>query len=219
MKAVEVIALGLHKDVYSNEASSGWEGKYRADASRLLTGLEQFEFIIMFLTVYQYLSHLEGITIKLQSTSLDIVHAFRLVKEVKDVHQSLRETVANDFTKIYDQAVRMADKVDVQPAKPRTARRMRNKANAPAESVQEHFLRNVAIPFLDHVVTDLEARFSPLSVTSSTLLGLLPSVLCSQEVDIAKAVDMHSDDLPSPELIDQEVRRWKFKWESKPPQD
>ena len=112
---------GLHKDVYSSEVTSGWEGKYRADASGLLTGLEQFEFIITFLTVYQYLSHLEGITIKLQSTSLDIAHAFRLVEEVKDVYQSLRETVAKYFTKIYDQAVRMADKIDVQPAKPRTA--------------------------------------------------------------------------------------------------
>ena len=179
VKALEVIALGLHKDVYSNEVTSGWKGKYRADASGLLTGLEQFEFIITLLTVYQYLSYLEGITIKLQSTSLDIAHAFRLVEEVKDVYQSLRETVANDFTKIYDQAVRMADKVDVQPAKPRTARWMRNRANAPAESVQGHFLRNVAIPFLDHIITDLEARFSPLLVTSSTLLGLLPSVLCS----------------------------------------
>ena len=145
--------------------------------------------------MYQYLSHLEGITIKLQSTSLDIVHTFRLVEEVKDVYQSLRKTVTNDFTKIYDQAVRMAGKVDVQPAKPRTARQMRNRANAPAESVQEHFLRNVVIPFLDHVISDLEAHFSPLSVTSSTLLGLVPSVLCSQEVDIAKAVDMYGNDL------------------------
>lgn len=78
VKALEIIALGLH-EVYSNDVTSGWEGKYRSEASVLLTGLEQFEFIITFLTVYQYLSHLEGITIKLQSTSLDILHAFCLV--------------------------------------------------------------------------------------------------------------------------------------------
>ena len=83
-----------------------------------MTRLEQFEFIMTPLTVYQYLSHLEGITIKLQSTSLDIIHAFRLVEEVNDAYQSLKKTVTNDFTKIYDQAVRMVGKVDVQPAKP-----------------------------------------------------------------------------------------------------
>ena len=29
---------------------------------------------------------------------------------------------------------------------------------------------------------------------------------------------MYKDDLPSPELIHQELRRWKFKWEGKSPQ-
>lgn len=156
VKALEVIALGLHKEAYSDDVTTGWEGKYTAEASGLLTGLEQFEFIITFLTMYQYLSHLEGITVKLQSTSLDIIHAFHLVEEIKGVYQSLRKTVTDDFTKIYDQAVRMADKVDVQPTRPRTAGWMKNRANAPAEGVQEHFLRNVAIPFLNHVISDLE---------------------------------------------------------------
>jgi len=32
----------------------------------------KFEFIVTFLTVYQTLSHLAGMTVKLQSTTLDI---------------------------------------------------------------------------------------------------------------------------------------------------
>ena len=114
--------------------------------------------------------------------------------------------------------MRISDKVDVQLARPRTAGRMQNRANAPAESLQEHFLRNMAIPFIDNVITELKIRFTPLSATSSTLLGLVPSVLCNQEVDIAEALQMYKDDLPLPELIDQELRRWKFKWEGKSPQ-
>ena len=172
VKALEVNALGLHKDIYTNDVTSEREGKYRADSRRLLTRLEQFEFNITLLTVYQYLSHLEGTTIKVQSTSLNIVYAFRMVEEVKDVYQSIRKTGAIDFTKIYDPVVRIADNVEVQPAKPRAARWMRNRANAFAESEQECFLCNVAIPFLDHVITDPEAHFSPLSVISSTLVGL-----------------------------------------------
>lgn len=38
-------------------------------------------------------------------------------------------------------------------------------------------------------------------------------------MDIVKAVDMYRDDLPSPELIHQKVRRWKLKWEGKSLQD
>ena len=99
VKALGVIALGLHKEDYSDNVTTGWEGKYRTKASGLLAGVEQFELIITFLTVYQYmyLFHLEGITIKLPSTSLDIIQAFHLVEEVKDVYTSLRETVDSDF--------------------------------------------------------------------------------------------------------------------------
>ena len=85
-----------------------------------MAGLEQFEFIITFLTVYQYLSHLEGITVKLQSTSLEIIQAFHMIKEIKVLYKNLKEVAERDFSKIYDQAVRIADKIDVQPSKPRT---------------------------------------------------------------------------------------------------
>ena len=90
---------------------------------------------------------------------------------------------------------------------------MQNRANAPAETVQELFLCNMAVPFFDHTITEMDARFPPFTVTSSKLLCLVPSVLCSQEVDVATAVKMHKAYLPSPELINQEVKRWKLKWE------
>ena len=64
-----------------------------------------------------------------------IIRAFHLVEEVKGVYKSLREKVDSDFARIYDQAVRISDKVDVQSARPLTAGRMQNRANAPAESV------------------------------------------------------------------------------------
>ena len=124
VKALEVIAHGLHTEVYSVDVTAGWEAKYRTEASGLLSGIEKFAFIVTFLTVYQYLSHVAGITVKLQSTSIDIMQAFNMVEEVKDVYKNLRETIATDFAKIYNQAVKMAATIDVEPAKPRTASRM-----------------------------------------------------------------------------------------------
>ena len=47
---------------------------------------------------------------------------------------------------------------------------------------------------------------------SSRLLGLIPSVLCSREdlvQDISEAVELYRADLPSPELFDQELTRWR----------
>ena len=49
------------------------------EACGLLAAITSFDFIISFMTIYQFLSHLEGITVKIQSTSLDILKAYDMV--------------------------------------------------------------------------------------------------------------------------------------------
>ncbi|XP_063752499.1 52 kDa repressor of the inhibitor of the protein kinase-like isoform X1 [Eleginops maclovinus] len=140
-----------------------------------------------------------------------------MVDEVKSVYKELRETIDDDFNQIYEQAVRMAAQVNVEPTQPRAAGRQKHRENVPAEGVKEYYLRNMTIPFLDHVISEFESRFSPLSVTASRLMGLIPSVQCNSDVtvDISEAVALYQDDLPSPEVIDQELKRWKLKWQVK----
>ena len=67
---------------------------------------------------------------------------------------------------------------------------------------------NVAVPFLDHIIVELDSQFSAIAQTSTRLLGLVPSIMCSQH-DISEAVELYYDDLPSPELFDQELIRWR----------
>lgn len=70
----EVIGLGLHASTLSdNYSNATWDAESKSKASSLLYALTDFEFIVGFLVVYQFLSHLSGITVKLQSRSLDIV--------------------------------------------------------------------------------------------------------------------------------------------------
>ena len=49
------------------------------EACGLLAAITSFDFIISFMTIYQFLFHLEGITVKIQSTSLDILKAYDMV--------------------------------------------------------------------------------------------------------------------------------------------
>ena len=51
----------------------------RSDAQSILNSITSFPFIVMFLTVYQFLSHLSGVTVQLQSSSLDIIKAYSMV--------------------------------------------------------------------------------------------------------------------------------------------
>lgn len=160
--------------------------------------------------IYQYLSHLAGITVKLQSSTMDILEAYQQIEEVKRFYRGLRMDIETDFNQVYKQSERMAAAVDIEPSKPRTCARQKNRPNAEAVTVEEWYKVNVAIPFLDHIITELDSQFLALAQTASRLLGLVPSVLCSREdLDISEAVELYRTDLPSPELFDQELARWR----------
>ena len=68
---------------------------------------------------------------------------------------------------MYKQSERMAAAVGTEPAKPRTCARQRNRPNAEAETGVEWYMVNVAIPFLDHIITELDSQFSALAQMSS----------------------------------------------------
>ncbi|XP_013879734.1 uncharacterized protein LOC106528984 isoform X3 [Austrofundulus limnaeus] len=54
-------------------------------------------------------------------------------------------------------------------------------------------------------------RIQARSATASSLLGLVPAIICTRHLDTTEIVSMYAEDLPSPELVDQEVTRWKLK--------
>ena len=103
----------------------------------------------MFMTMYQYLSHLVGITVKLQKKALDIVEAHEMISEISKVYQDEQKMVDSSFAPIYTQSVRMAEKVGTVPGMPSITSRQQHRCNAEASSPREYFKRNVAIPVLD----------------------------------------------------------------------
>ena len=64
-------------------------------------------------------------------------------------------------------------------------------------------------------MTELEL-FSVLAQTSSHLLQLVPSILCSMEnAEPSSVSQLYAQDLPSPEILEQELSRWKHMHMSK----
>jgi len=59
-----------------------------------------FEFITVFLTVYQYLSHLAGITVKLPKRTLDIIESHEEIEGIAKSYRLTRENVTSGFAKI-----------------------------------------------------------------------------------------------------------------------
>ena len=82
--------------------------------------------------------------------------------EVKSTYQDIRANVDAIFSEIFQHAVRLAKEVDEHMilGGPRTAGKQRHRANAPAEDPEGSYRRNTVIPFLDHIITELDAQFS-----------------------------------------------------------
>ena len=211
--ALEVIAHNMHHDECPEQFYGCWQTKTRTDASGLLKAITDFDFIVTFICAYSCLSHMSGLTVKLQKKTNDIFKAFSMVTEVKATYKRLRANLPTHFDEIYDQAVTMAEKVGVAPTAPRIAERQRHRANAPAVDPKEHYRVNVAVPFFDHIISELDDQFSSLTLRVSKLLGLVPSVIQESRVtaqQLTDLVDLYKDDLPSPQLFSSEFQRWKI---------
>ena len=70
------------------------------------------------------------------------------------------------------------------------------------------------LPFLDHLITEFESRFSELSSAAVQGLLLLPGNL--NNLNDEKEAEIRSRfaaDLPEPNTFQEELKRWRKKWE------
>ncbi|VDI37412.1 Hypothetical predicted protein [Mytilus galloprovincialis] len=215
IKCLEVMSFGLHKDEgYNDELTNCWNRENNVRATALLNELTQYEFIVTFLTVYKVLSRLEGVTVKLQTKMQDIFDALDVIEEVKSVYQEMRKNVEEYFNVVFLHSERMAEAVGQTSQMPRIVGRQIHKSNVKAATPKEYYFKNLAIPFLDNVNMEIDTQFSVLSTKCMKLFALVPSILFQKSMkvsDLQEVVDLYENDLPSPELFDEEFFAWKLK--------
>ncbi|XP_070188701.1 52 kDa repressor of the inhibitor of the protein kinase-like [Littorina saxatilis] len=103
--------------------------------------------------------------------------------------------------------------------KPRGAERQTCRSNPPAETTEDFFRRSIAIPFLDHLIAQLDSRFTTGSEIAVDGMGLVPSCIVAEgriepvPEGIQRLASLWEADLPSFEALDTEYVRWRHKWE------
>ena len=95
----------------------------------------------------------------MQGTSSDILGIFSDTKDVVKALSSVCQKVEENHAKWFQKACQIAEKLDITVQKPRTCQVQRNRANNPAETVEDHYRRNLTIPLVDHLINELETRF------------------------------------------------------------
>ena len=87
--------------------------------------------------------------------------------------------------------------------------------NTAAESAQTYFINALFVPFLDHLITDLQLRFKDVLKEVVGLQGLIPSRLSAYDDEqILKAARIYEDDLftVAEEELKAELVLWRSQW-------
>lgn len=212
IKTMEAISLAGGTSEWS------WDSETLTKARGFLHQLLSFQFLITFYVTMTVLSSLRILTVKLQKKSNDILAAYDLVGEVITNLELLKTNCEEEFHLWYTEILTLADKFDIIISTPRTASRQAHRSNIPADTVEAYYRRNLVVPFLDHITTELTTRFiGSNQQTKVKLLGLIPSIATTYpNTSVTDVGELYKADLPSPHLLLPEFRRWKNKYSSVP---
>ena len=113
----------------------------------------------------------------------------------------------------------MCNKVGTVPTMPRKCVRQTHRSNVPAETPSVYYRRSISIPLLDHLLSEMDVRFTTHHQTALYGMCLVPSVLITIGFEEAKAkvtdlAEMYKEDLPPQGIIQLqgEFHCWYVKW-------
>ena len=112
----------------------------------------------------------------------------------------------------------MANVLTTDIVVPRQASQQTLRDNQPAATPEEYFKRSIAIPFLDHLTTELDSRFKNADLAVDGLC-LVPSTFINNQdgfMQVPEGVKtlamLWESDLPDNTTLEAEYQRWVCKW-------
>ena len=111
----------------------------------------------------------------------------------------------------------MLASVGEEPSLPQRCGCQHHRSSVPGDTPSEYYC-HISIPVLDHLLSEMESRFSSHQQTALLGLSIIPSILVtlSAEEYTTKSMqlaEMYMDDLPSPDCIQSELHCWQLKWQ------
>ena len=89
-------------------------------------------------------------------------------------------------------------------------------ANHPGGTAEEYYRRSLAILFLDHLLNEIESRFTSHSLTAMRCLGIIPACFSSQDrASDEEMFEFFKDDLSSPSAAKAELELWRSHFSGK----
>ena len=158
------------------------------------------------------LEPIHPITVKLQRSNIDSYEAYEMIDATIDRLKGYRNDIDHEFQEWFHAATTLVESAGGVVSQPRVSGRQQHRNNSPAETPEAYYRRNVAIPFLDHLLKEMETRFDQSSRTCSVIFKLIPKLLLAVDdlQDLCDKLMFWRTDLPSPISLLSELKYWKI---------
>ena len=131
--------------------------KARSTAASLTKSLDSFGFLITAVVCQKLLQFLTPLSNALQAPALDLVVASHHAAELKGVLQTKRATDEH-FNSLWASGLATTNSNGITLSVPRTVQCQQHRSNTPATSPPDYWRLNVYIPFIDHIISELDDR-------------------------------------------------------------
>ena len=128
-------------------------------AATLLNSVQKCTFLIAALVM----QHISGIIMPvsklLHKKKLDIFAVSKLIDSVLDILRQNRSNCENVFHKIFDQGKNECEKYDAPLPISRRCKSQVFRDNYPSDDPEYFFREAIFVPYLDHLIVEMEDRF------------------------------------------------------------
>ncbi|XP_028393982.1 52 kDa repressor of the inhibitor of the protein kinase-like [Dendronephthya gigantea] len=188
--------------------------------------MQTFEFVICMVIVANCVEITTDLTEELQKVCYDSNLIRTKVSEVYMKLNKLKANIKEHHSAWYEKAIDLAREIDITPAK---AERYRTKLTKhktnPDESISEHYLNLITLPFIDHLEAQLKLRFTEASLDALDGVAMMPSNVVANpgtwKTAASRFTERYKSDLPNYADNENELRLWEMTWKDsaqKPPE-
>ena len=178
------------------------------------------QFIVAVLVLENVLAITLPLSKALQCPTIDLIHALSNIRSVRELLQVKRGDAETTFAEVWLEATKLAEVAGTKLSVPRQSSRQQHRANIPANSPQEYFLRTLYIPFLDSVLQQLTDRFLGHNEAVCHLSAVVPShVVTYSFQDLIPAVNAYSEFVATENEVKGEFELWQQRWRQLPAKD
>lgn len=205
-------------ELISTEGSSSWSADSLTDASTLLLAITTTDFVSALVITSHSLSCLKPLTKSLQAESKDIVEAVQEIDSLKQELATKREDVDSLHSEWFEEIEKLCESVNIEPSLPRLCGRQRHRDNVPAQTPAEYYRRTITIPVLDHLISEIDRRFSEHHKRALLGLNLIPSIMAQKPLNEVQKLlkpleELYKEDLEDDSFM-SELSQWYLKWKS-----